>query len=115
MPWVNELDGRYFNYLTEEYGVRLMWIRSKKSLEDFMHLYLLEIYAHLRIDFRIKYQKWDFSGDDLDSFSELVPEEGLEPSRIAPRDFESRAYTNSATPAYLSNSDNIVDYTTYMI
>ncbi len=45
----------------------------------------------------------------------MVPEEGLEPSRIAPRDFESRAYTNSATPAYLSNSDNIVDYTTYMI
>ena len=30
----------------------------------------------------------------------MVPEEGLEPSRIAPRDFESRAYTNSATPAY---------------
>jgi hypothetical protein len=29
----------------------------------------------------------------------MVPEEGLEPSRIAPRDFESRAYTNSATPA----------------
>lgn len=29
----------------------------------------------------------------------LVPEERLELSRIAPRDFESRAYTNSATPA----------------
>ena len=29
----------------------------------------------------------------------LVPEEGLEPSSLARRDFESRAYTNSATPA----------------
>lgn len=29
----------------------------------------------------------------------LVPEEGLEPSIRKERDFESRAYTNSATPA----------------
>lgn len=29
----------------------------------------------------------------------LVPEEGLEPSIPEERDFESRAYTNSATPA----------------
>ena len=58
-------------------------------------------------------ERWMRSNFPKSSF--LVPEEGLEPSRIAPRDFESRAYTNSATPAYLSNSDNIVDYTTYMI
>jgi hypothetical protein len=29
----------------------------------------------------------------------MVPEEGLEPTRISPRDFESRASTNFATPA----------------
>lgn len=30
----------------------------------------------------------------------MVPEEGLEPSSLAAHDFESCAYTNSATPAY---------------
>ena len=30
-----------------------------------------------------------------------MPEEGLEPTRITPRDFESRASTNCATPAAL--------------
>ena len=29
----------------------------------------------------------------------LMPVAGLEPARIAPRDFESRASANSATPA----------------
>ena len=29
----------------------------------------------------------------------IVPEEGLEPSRLAPHDFESCVYTNSTTPA----------------
>lgn len=29
----------------------------------------------------------------------MVPEEGLEPSILAEYDFESHAYTNSATPA----------------
>lgn len=34
----------------------------------------------------------------------MVPEEGLEPSIPKERDFESRAYTNSATPApYIKN------------
>ena len=32
----------------------------------------------------------------------MVPEEGLEPSSLAAHDFESCAYTNSATPAYES-------------
>ena len=30
----------------------------------------------------------------------MVPEEGLEPSSLAACDFESHAYTNSATPAF---------------
>ena len=29
----------------------------------------------------------------------MVPVAGLEPARIAPRDFESRAFANFATPA----------------
>lgn len=33
----------------------------------------------------------------------LVPEEGLEPSSLAARDFESRVYTDSTTPARLVN------------
>lgn len=32
----------------------------------------------------------------------VVPVAGLEPARIAPRDFESRAFANFATPAYFS-------------
>ena len=43
-------------------------------------------------------QKIAHSGEDLDFFSEMVGEEGLEPSRfIQPLDFKSNAYTNSAT------------------
>lgn len=34
----------------------------------------------------------------------MVPVAGLEPAQIAPRDFESRASANSATPAYLLHS-----------
>ena len=37
----------------------------------------------------------------------FVPEVGLEPTSLARRDFESRAYTNSATPAILFKNRNI--------
>ena len=37
------------------------------------------------------------------SYLKIVPEEGLEPSRLAPHDFESCVYTNSTTPALLNH------------
>ena len=40
-----------------------------------------------------------------------MPGEGLEPSILAERDFESRAYTNSATPACPSTMLSLPDYT----
>lgn len=36
---------------------------------------------------------------------DVVPVAGLEPARIAPRDFESRAFANFATPAYFQKLD----------
>lgn len=42
----------------------------------------------------------------------MVPEEGLEPSSREACDFESHAYTNSATPA--APLDNRVDYSIFI-
>lgn len=36
----------------------------------------------------------------------LLPVVGLEPTTLAGRDFESRAYANSATPAFLKHYNN---------
>lgn len=36
---------------------------------------------------------------------DVVPVAGLEPARIAPRDFESRAFANFATPANFQKLD----------
>ena len=37
----------------------------------------------------------------------MVPVAGLEPARIAPRDFESRASANFATPACIRNRKRV--------
>ena len=46
-------------------------------------------------------QKIARKGDDLDFYSEMVGEMGLEPIWISPFDFKSNAYTNSAIRAWL--------------